>query len=65
MYRANQAFGYVDRKTGFRYLVAKGDIFADNDPILKGRSALFDEVVVTRSTKKSDAKKPAKAPAAG
>lgn len=43
MKQANQPFHYTS-KDGVDHYVAKGDLFADRDPIVKGREALLDDV---------------------
>jgi hypothetical protein len=40
MQQANQPFHYAS-KDGVEHFVAKGDVVADRDPIVKGREELF------------------------
>lgn len=43
MQQANQPFHYTS-KDGVDHFVAKGDVVADKDPVVKGREVLFDAV---------------------
>jgi hypothetical protein len=44
MQRAIQAFFY-QAKDGVDHFVAKGDVVADKDPVLKGREVFFEPIV--------------------
>lgn len=51
MQQANQPFHYTS-KDGVDHFVAKGDVVADKDPVVKGREALFTDVPDLDNTKK-------------
>lgn len=43
MQQANQSFHYAT-SDGVDHFVAKGDVVADKDPVVKGREVLFNTV---------------------
>jgi hypothetical protein len=43
MQQANQSFHYTTGD-GVDHFVAKGDVVADKDPVVKGRDALFTTI---------------------
>ena len=43
MQQATQPFHYTS-DDGVDHFVAKGDVFGDRDPVLKGRESLFAQV---------------------
>ena len=61
MQQANQPFFHTD-DDGVDHLVAKGDLVADKDPVLKGRAEFFTQVENLDAPKAKPATKPAAKP---